>query len=275
MEVWVPSRFNLEVFRRQLKVPVFQLPHPVRAVCPPSIQTTEVEKHLGLSADSFVFLTVGTWQERKNIVAVLEAFLRAFPDEPDARLIIKTSFVFTNPSFVRAQVLEAIRRVSPAYPDEAIARIMVCLGNWPEENMAMLTRRANCYVSLSRGEGWCYPLFDAACNGTPVIATGYSGPLDYLDPRYHRLVRSELTPAIQRNQIANFAFTPDMSWAEPDVLDAAALMRDVYEHRQHAVEQAKEGAHLLQKKYAPDVIGRMARVRLSQLAEDSCLAVAG
>lgn len=275
MEVWVPSRFNLEVFRRQLKVPVFQLPHPVRAVCPPCIETTEVEKHLGLNADSFVFLSVGTWQERKNLPAVLEAFLRAFPDEPNARLILKTSFVFTNPSFVRAQVLEAIRRAAPAHPREAIARITVCLGNWPEENMAMLTRRANCYVSLSRGEGWCYPLFDAACNGTPVIATGYSGPLDYLDPRYHRLVRCEMTPALQRNQTANFAFTPEMSWAEPDVLHAAALMRDVYEHRQQSVDQAKAGALLLQEKYAPEVVGRMASQRLSQLVEDSCLAVAG
>ena len=271
MEVWVPSRFNLEVFRRQLKVPVFQLPHPVRAMCPPCIEASEVEKHLGLNADSFVFLSVGTWQERKNIPAVLEAFLLAFPDEPNARLILKTSFVFTHPSFVRAQVQEAIRRAAPAHPREAIARIMVCRGNWPEENMAMLARRADCYVSLSRGEGWCYPLFDAACNGTPVIATAYSGPMDYLDPRYHRLVRYELMPAIQRNQTANFAFTPDMSWAEPDVLHAAALMRDVYDHRQQSIEQAKEGALLLQQKYAPEAVGRMASERLSQLVEDPCL----
>jgi glycosyltransferase involved in cell wall biosynthesis len=275
MEVWVPSRFNLEVFRRQLKVPVFLLPHPVRAVCPPCIETSEAERHLGLNADSFVFLSVGTWQERKNLPVVLEAFLRAFPDEPNARLILKTSFVFTDPSFVRAQVIEAIRRASVAHPREAIARILVCLGNWTDERMAVVARRANCYVSLSRGEGWCYPLFDAACNGTPVIATAYSGPMDYLDPRYHRLVRYDLTPAIQRNQTANFSFTPEMSWAEPDVMDAAALMRDVYEHRQQAVEQAKEGAILLQKKYAPEAVGRMARQRLSQLVEGFRLAVAG
>jgi glycosyltransferase involved in cell wall biosynthesis len=275
MEVWVPSRFNLEVFRRQLKVPVFLLPHPVRAVCPPCIETAEAERHLRLNADSFVFLSVGTWQERKNIPVVIEAFLRAFPDEPNARLILKTSYEFTDPFYVRTQVLEAIRRAAVAHPREAIERILVCLGSWPEERMAAMVRRANCYVSLSRGEGWCYPLFDAACNGTPVIATAYSGPMDYLDPRYHRLVRYDLTPAIQRNQTANFSFTPEMSWAEPDVLHAAALMRDVYDHRQKAVEQAKEGAALLQKKYAPEAVGRMARQRLSQLVKDFRLAVAG
>jgi hypothetical protein len=88
-------------------------------------------------------------------------------------------------------------------------------------------------------------------------------------------VRYELTPAIQRNQTANFAFTPEMSWAEPDVMHAAALMRDVYEHRQKAVEQAKEGAILLQQKYAPEAVGRMASERLTQLVEDPCLAVVG
>jgi len=49
----------------------------------------------------------------------------------------------------------------------------------------------------------------------------------------------------------------------------------VYEHRQQSVDQAKAGALLLQEKYAPEVVGRMASQRLSQLVEDSCLAVAG
>jgi hypothetical protein len=52
-------------------------------------------------------------------------------------------------------------------------------------------------------------------------------------------------------------------------------MRDVYDHRQKAVEQAKEGAALLQKKYAAEAVGRMARQRLSQWVEGSRLAVAG
>jgi glycosyltransferase involved in cell wall biosynthesis len=271
VEVWVPSRFNLDAFRRQLKVPIFQLPHPVRVLYPSSPDNSEVEKHLGLNADSFVFFTVGTWQERKNIPAVIEAFLRAFPDEPDARLIIKTSFVFTDKRFVFKQVIEAIQRAAPAHISEAMKRIMVCMGNWPEEYMLKLARRANCYVSLSRGEGWCYPLFDAACNGIPVVATAYSGPMDYLDPRYHRLVRYELTPAIQKEQKANFAFTPDMSWAEPDVPHAAALMREVYDHRQLAQQQAKEGAILLRQKYSPLAVGRMARQRFTELAESCCL----
>ena len=136
--------------------------------------------------------------------------------------------------------------------------------------MTALMQRADCLVSLHRGEGWCYPLFDAACSGTPVIATAYSGPMDYLDPQYHRLVRYELTPANQQKHAARFAFNSDMSWAAPDVTHAAELMRDVYDRREHAMKQAAQGSVLLQEKYSLDAIGRMAGRRLTELAENVC-----
>jgi glycosyltransferase involved in cell wall biosynthesis len=264
MEVWVPCRYDLEVFQRQLKVPVFLVPHPVRTLPPPCFSRAEINRQLGLKEDSFVFFSTGSWQERKNLLGVLDAFLRAFPDEPDAILLIKTYFGFASERMVHALIAMAIERANSVDKQKAAARIQLCGSFLPEECMTSLAQRADCYVSLYRGEGWCYPLFDAACNGTPVIATAYSGPMDYLDPRYHRLVRYELTPAIQRYQKVNFAFTPEMSWAEPDVLHAAELMRDVYDHREQARKQAEEGAILLRQKYSPLAVGRMAAQRLTE-----------
>ncbi|MDR3750538.1 MAG: glycosyltransferase [Terracidiphilus sp.] len=267
LEVWVPCRYNFEAFRQQLKVPVFQIPHPVHSLCPPCFDRSAFNRELGLKEDDFVFVCVGTWQERKNLQGVIEAFLRAFPHEPNAVLIVKTSFVFS-PEFVgRAQIRDAIARANPPNASEAMKRVKIFPRFWPDACMAALAQRADCYVSLHRGEGWCYPLFDAACNGTPVIATAYSGPMDYLDPRHHRLVRYELTHASQQSQTVRFSFTPDMSWATPDVSHAALLMRDVYDRRQEAIAQATEGAVLLNQKYSPDAIGRMAAQRLSVVAE--------
>ncbi len=268
MEVWVPCSFNLNTFKRQIKTPVFQIPHPVRTPRPICFGQAQFNKLLGLNDNSFVFLSTGTWQERKNLAGVIEAFLRAFPDEPNAVLFIKTFFHFTNERLVHEQVSAAIERARPPHLSEAAARIKICSAFWPEEYITALAQRADCYVSLHCGEGWCYPLFDAACNSTPVISTAYSGPMDYLDPRYHRLVRYELAPAAQQEQVMRFGFSSDMTWAAPDAVHAAALMRDVYEHREQANERAAEGALLLKQKYAPEVIGEMAKKRLETLHGD-------
>jgi glycosyltransferase involved in cell wall biosynthesis len=267
LEVWVPSRYNLEVFQRQLKTPVFQMPHPVYGSCAPCFTRAEIDKQLGWSEDSFVFVANGTWQERKNLPGVIEAFLRAFPDEPNAVLFIKTLYTFTNERLVHAQISEAVERVGPAQAQKAIARIKICAEFWPEACVAAMAQRADCFVSLHRGEGWCYPLFDAACNATPVIATGYSGPMDYLDAQHHRLVGYELTAANQQEHAANFAFTSEMRWAEPDVAHAAALMREVFDGREHAREKAAAGAAELRRRYSPEAVGQMARQRLTELAK--------
>jgi glycosyltransferase involved in cell wall biosynthesis len=268
LEVWVPCRYNLEAFKQQLKVPVFQIPHPVHPVYPPRFDRTVFDRELGLKEDNFVFVSVGSWQERKNLQSMIEAFLRAFPNEPNAVLVVKTSVAFAPEAVVRAQIRDAIARANPPNASEAMEHVKIFPRFWPDACMAALAQRADCYVSLHRGEGWCYPLFDAACNGTPVIATAYSGPMDYLDPRHHHLVRYELTHANHQTHAGKFAFTSDMSWAAPDASHAALLMRDVYDHRQEAIAQAAKGAVLLRQKYSPDAIGRMAAQRLTTLAEN-------
>jgi glycosyltransferase involved in cell wall biosynthesis len=266
-EVWTPSRYNAEVFAKQIKAPVFQLPHPVH-VPPASVEKVEeIERRFDLTADDFVVLTVATWQERKNLAGTVEAFLRAFAGEPKAKLLIKTAFGFTHPQAARMQVARAIQRSGThPKPAELNARIKIFQDCWSEELVAALMRRANCYLSLHRSEGWCYPLFDAACAGTPVVATGYSGPMDYLDPLYHRLARYELVPAERGNDPDYFHFTPEMVWAAPDAHHAVELMRAVYENPELAQRQAQAGAAQLRQRYSLEAVGRMARERLQQLA---------
>ena len=266
-EVWVPSRFNLDAFRQQLKRPVFQIPHPAHIWGPPRFERGFLDRRLGLKEDDYVFLSMGTWQERKNLPAVIEAFLRAFPDEPGVVLVIKTSFEFAHLHLVHAQILAAVQRAGPVDVERAMERIKVSADFWPEEYITALAQRADCFVSLHRGEGWCYPLFDAACNGKPVISTGYSGPMDYLDARHHRLVRYEQTPATRHNEKAYFAFASNMTWADAEVAHAAALMRDVHDHRDEARRDAAEGSIGLQARYSFEAVGGMAARRLAELAD--------
>jgi glycosyltransferase involved in cell wall biosynthesis len=267
LEVWVPCRYNLEVFQRQLDTPVFQIPHPVRVAYPTCLSREEVNFRLGLKDDDYVFLAVATWQERKNLPGIIEAFVRAFSGSPKVKLLIKTCFTFTRVEDAVKETAMAIQRANPGGAFQAEEQIKVFDKFWPEEMVAALMQRADCYLSLHSAEGWCYPLFDAACNGTPVIATGYSGPMDYLDAQHHRLVRYDLTQCDTSRQPSYFTFTPEMVWAMPDLAHAAELMRDVYDHQEQAVQQAQVGADLLKEKFSHQAIGEMAQQRLLALAD--------
>ena len=267
LEVWVPSRYNAETFRAQIRTPVFQLPHPVHMVQAAPEDSQALAKGLALADSDFVFVAVATWQERKNLPGVIEAFLRAFPDQDNVLLVIKTGFQLVDQPVACVQIADAIKRAGALNTQAAEKRIRICNGFWPEEKIAALMQRADCYVSLHRGEGWCYPLFDAVGRGTPVVATAYSGPLDYLDPRYHRMVKYELTRPTLTEHFQNYPFSDQMQWAEPDLADAANQMRAVYEDRAAAQQLARTGAELLQEKFSEAAIGAMARQRLIELAE--------
>lgn len=266
-EVWVPSTFNEATFRRQLSVPVFRIPHPVHSLGTPCFDRTAFDRELGLPPGCFVVLSVGTWQERKNLSAVVEAFLRAFPRDTNAHLVIKTSFSFVSSALANMQVAAAIRRAAPPDLDEAAGRIHIYANPWPISCMASLYARADCYLSLHRGEGWCYPLFDAACLGIPVIATEGSGPMDYLDPRVHGIVRAELIHPPERYIGPRFFFNSDMQWYDPDIAHAASLLREVHEDYDAAHRQAQQASAALRENFAAEKIGRTAAAHLASFAE--------
>jgi 2-polyprenyl-3-methyl-5-hydroxy-6-metoxy-1,4-benzoquinol methylase len=252
LEVWLPCEFNVSVFSGALEAPIFKLPHPL---FPPQgdDNSSDVPSWLTTTEHDFVFYSIFEWQERKCPLELLEAYLRAFPTETDTLLLIKT-----NPGAVSV-ARQAVEEVRQRVRSEA--RIEIRPEAWSEAHIAALHERGDCYVSLHRGEGWGYPLFEAASRGTPVIATGYAGPLDYLHPRAHYLVRYELRPVRQ----PYVYYHPDMRWAEPDLTHAAEQMRWVYANRESAREQAAEAAHSMQQSYSLEVVGALARERLRQL----------
>jgi len=255
LEVWMPCEFNLAVFSRSLQRPVFKLPHPIFSSpsAGPGSHTLPVDLEIG--AEDFLFYSIFEWQDRKGPGEVIEAFLRAFPAETGVVLLIKSNATAAQTG---ADTLAEMRKRVPS-----AARVLIRCEAWAEGEVAALHARGNAYVSLHRGEGWNLPLFDAACRGKPIIATGFSGPLDYLDPHAHCLVRHQPAPVRQRYAY----YTPAMKWAEPDVAHAAELMRQVWLGAGEAAGRSTTHAEKLREQFSLEKVGRAARIRLSQLLQ--------
>ena len=256
LEVWLPCEFNVSVFSSALETPAFKLPHPV---FPYRRKESEAEprRKFHIADSDFVFYSVFEWQDRKCPGGTIESFLRAFPEQPGPLLIIKTN---PGAAAVAHQTLEDLRRWT-----NSAARVQIHAEGWDESQIDALHERGDCYVSLHRGEGWCYPLFEAASRGTPVIATEYSGPTEYLSPDAHRLVRFTLGPVGQRYAY----YHPAMRWAEPDLDHASQLMREVFEQPNLAREQAAAAAATIKAAFSLESVGRIARSRLLQLLKQT------
>ena len=256
LQVWLPCEFNQRVFGSALEKPVFRLPHPISRTAS-NDKPSDPDQFLRVTDGDFVFYSIFEWQERKCPVGLISAYLRAFTAKDDAVLIIKTN---PGAASLARQALDQTRQLVPSD-----GRVEIRPEAWSSAQLQTLHERGNCYVSLHRGEGWGYPLFEAASRGTPVVATAYSGPMDYLNAADHHLVRYQLIPVRQ----PYLYYHPRMRWADPDLTHAAELMRWVCEHRQMAAEKAARAAPCIQNAYATGVVGAMARNRLMDLLKQT------
>jgi glycosyltransferase involved in cell wall biosynthesis len=248
-EVWVGSRHVRDAVAAIATVPVITIPQPValapdadRAPPPPDLPS-------GFRfLFAFDYLSVF---ERKNPLATIAAFTRAFAPGSDATLIIKT---INDDCDTMAH--ERVRAAVAAHPD-----IHLIEQRLTRPDRDGLLNAADCYVSLHRAEGFGYTLAESMWLGKPVIATGYSGNLDFMTPANSYLVNHHLVPIGPGNP----PYPADGQWAEPDIEHAAALMREVYERRDEARDRGKRAAAEVRSSHGPEAAGRAMARRLDLL----------
>ena len=211
-EVWAASRFVADAIRRDSPVPVavFPLPVPVR-----QWSTRLTRQDVGLP-EGFLVLScfdMLSVPERKNPVGLIDAYCQAFRPGDGANLVIKT---INGDKCWRE--LEALR-FRTSRPDVHI----IDGYRRATETMALMSH-CDCYVSLHRSEGFGLTLAEAMALGRPVIATGWSGNMEFMDESVSHLVPYRLVTIPGGTE----PYVGTGNWAEPDLDAAARLLRQVY-----------------------------------------------
>jgi hypothetical protein len=249
-EIWVGSQYVAGVLAPHAPVPVVRMPMPV--FLPPA--ATDVRGALGLP-DGPLFLTAfdyGGVLERKNPLAVIEAFRQAFEPAEQAALVLKCAGADRYPA-EHTRLLEAAGR------DGRIAVVEDVLS---DEQMAALLASCDCYVSLHRSEGFGFPIAEAMLLGKPVVATAHGGPAEYLSERTGFPVRYELAMIGDGNE----PYPADGTWAAPDTRHAAELMRHVLEHPNDAAQRARRAREHMERDHSKDAAGKAMADRVTRVA---------
>jgi Glycosyl transferases group 1 len=248
-EIWVYSRFMAENIGAVAPVPVRALAPPVKAPDEPAAPV-----RLGVG-EGFLFLFVFDYLstiQRKNPVGLVEAFRRAFAPGEGPRLLIKTINAPLRP-LAEEEVLWA----AEGRPD-----IHVIDRSLSGEELAGLMAGCDCYVSLHRAEGFGLTIAEAMSIGKPVIATGYSGNVDFMDAENSWLVDYEIARVGPECEI----YPPEGEWAEPSVAHAAQLMREVHDSPEEAALRGTRAAEDIARSLSPRATGAAMRLRLEELS---------
>jgi len=188
---------------------------------------------------------------RKNPLGLIRAFQTAFRANDAATLVIKTTGGDDHGADL-AELRLAARGGNILLLDEML----------PRARAYGLIAMADCFVSLHRSEGFGLGLAEAMLLGKPVIATGYSGNLDFMNRENSLLVDYKIVEIAEDRPI----YTKGNFWAEPSIEHAAACMRQVYEHRDEANERALRAQPEIQRLLSIEAAGRRMRDRLEQIA---------
>ncbi|MEM9553400.1 MAG: glycosyltransferase [Acidobacteriota bacterium] len=226
-EIWTPSSFCVDALAAVSPVAVRRMPLPVDVPTPSTVPGSVLETgavlepgdrsmldQLSLDDDTFVVFYMFNYLsvfERKNPLAAVDAFRDAFGDDPSKRLVLKTSQHDFAPDEHRL-LLEAI----------AGAANIVTLDDYLERAaIDALLDRCDVYLSLHRSEGYGLTVAEAMARGKTVVATPWSGVVDFFDLNNGLPVRYDLVELTE----AVGPYPAGSRWAEPDVAHAAELLR--------------------------------------------------
>jgi glycosyltransferase involved in cell wall biosynthesis len=237
-EVWAISEFTRAAIAAATTKPVFALPFPIVA---PTVPVGIGRPELNLPDDRTVFLFCFDFfsvLERKNPLGLVEAYRRAFSPDDGALLILK---VVNGDK--RVADLEALRLAIADRPD-----IQLIDKYFDASHLAALMDAADCYVSLHRSEGFGLTMAEAMALGKPVIATAYSGNMDFMNNEVAYLVRwtkGTVPPGCAPYPIG-------ATWADPDLDEAARLLRRVFDHPDEAAAVGHRAKQLVETRHGPD-----------------------
>jgi glycosyltransferase involved in cell wall biosynthesis len=248
-EIWVPSSFNVNTFRQSgVTKPIHVIPLGIN----PAYFSPEI---LGWKPpDTYTFLSVFEWGERKNPELLIKAFNDEFSGSENVTLICKVNN-FDSSINLESEIKRLALRTNGGRIFIAPNRIM------KHYELGTLYRSADCFVLPTRGEGWGMPILEAMACGLPVIATNWSSQTDFMDSEYSLPIEVEkLIPAI-----AKCPYYDGFQWAEASYEHLRAQMRWVYQNQEKGRMMGLKASKIVRQKWTWEEAAKKIVKRLKAL----------
>jgi glycosyltransferase involved in cell wall biosynthesis len=198
--------------------------------------------------EDFAYLFVGHWisgdigEDRKNVGLLVKAFYEVFKNKSKRpALILKTSQVGS--SYIdREEILKKLKQIRKTVNSKNLPNVYLLHGEFTDEEMNELYNhsKVKAMVSLTKGEGFGRPLLEFTLAKKPLITTGWSGHMDFLNPEFTNLIPGQLTNV--HSSAANQWLLAESQWFSPDTGQVGYYLKDVFENYKNYTDKAKRQA---------------------------------
>jgi glycosyltransferase involved in cell wall biosynthesis len=251
-EIWVPAQYCKDILSNYCDLPVNVIPYPIEIEVDDK-KDEEAESFYDKNSFNFFFMfDYNSTLERKNTLNLINAFEKAFgKTDKSVSLIIKTS---KSTKFTKERELVE-SRISGFQNIKIVEKI------YDKQTLYKIIRGCDAYVSLHRSEGFGLTMAEAMFFGKPVIATNYSGNLEFMNDENGFLVNFKKTKI--DSSIINY--DSNTVWSEPNIDHAAELMKQVKENSDIVKNKALKGQETMFNDFSVKRIGNLVDDRVNNI----------
>jgi len=196
--------------------------------------------------EDFAFLHVGLWgnggygEDRKDISKLIKVFYESFANKKEQPALILKTNAATFSILDKEQCLTKIKEIKSKFPkDWNLPNVYLLHGSLSNEEMNRLYNhpKVKSLVTFTHGEGFGRPLLEASMVGLPVIASGWSGQMDFLSQENSILLGGELVK-VPKSQHWKDIIIPESQWYNVNETQAYKAMNYCFENYEEIKEKA-------------------------------------
>lgn len=255
-EIWVSSSHSKKVFTNH---PEIKPTKPIKVVFEglntEVYRTTEAMANMEINLDlnsieeEFAFLYVGHWIGRKNVEGLVLGFYNLFKDKDSQPALILKTQKQSSSIADHTRIEKALQTLKDKFPNAKLPSVYVLhgeLSDW-EMNEVYNHKKVKAMVTTTRGEGFGRPLLEFSAIGKPIIASNWSGHLDFLNQKFTHLLFGKKVdvPASE----ANTWIVQGSQWFEVDQVSLTTKLSEVYENYEGQLPKANRQQQYVLRKF--------------------------
>ena len=207
--------------------------------------------------EEFCYLFVGHWMngafghDRKNVGVLVKSFYEAFRHKVGKKpaLILKASTGVAS-YLSRDSILDKIKEIKDAYGNASLPNIYLLSGEFDDSEINELYNhsKVKAMVSFTKGEGFGRPLLEFGLTGKPIIASGWSGHVDFLHPEHNVLLSGNLENV--HPSAANDWLIKEAQWFQVNQKQGISALKEVHKNYKQYLKRSKKQRHYVKTNFS-------------------------